>query len=94
MIDFKFSSGAWKVANRRQFDWEYEGTTCAGCREHLNSSTTEAWPHPIPRIPIKIGGKTGANCVIVCPKCAKKMGQDGTKTIPMSDLPFFYGSKI
>lgn len=43
----------------------------------------------IPRIPIEKGGKTAENCVIVCPKCYSSIGQDGTKTIPYSNLPHY-----
>ena len=77
-------------ASSRQYDGEGMGIPCARCGAYgtfilIEHSNWEA----IPIVPIEEGGKTGDNCAIVCPKCFKEIGQDGTKEIPLTALPYF-----
>ena len=85
-----FQDLAIDAAFRRQFDGLTLGGTCAKCGEYIDRHTSkgQGW-YAIPCIPIKIGGTKSNNCVIVCPKCFHEIGQDGTKTIPLSALPFY-----
>jgi len=86
----RFSSAAISKASFRQYDNQDMGTPCAKCGKHLDmlAIQKQSW-FAIPRIPVEKGGKTAENCVIVCPKCYSSIGQDGTKTIPFSDLPHY-----
>jgi len=34
-------------------------------------------------------GRKADNCIIVCSECYREIGQDGTKTIPFSELPCY-----
>ena len=93
-MGFGFSRGAISKAKVRQDDGQGMGIPCARCGAYGLSIFTEGidW-FAIPRIPIGQGGKVGDNCVIVCPKCFKEIGQDGTKEIPFSELPYFVGKR-
>ena len=66
------------------------GFPCARCREYTDPFATEGkdW-FAIPRIHIEKGGKEADNCVIVCARCYIEIGQDGIKTIPYNELPYF-----
>ena len=88
----KFHDNAVMKASMRQYDGQGMGIPCARCKTWLDTipKEGESW-YAIPRIPIKKGGKKADNCVIVCPKCYFEIGQDGTKTIPYSELPYFKG---
>jgi len=91
-VRFGFSGGAIRKAMLRQDDGQGMGYPCAKCGTYghfllLEDSEWEA----MPRIPIEEEGETGDNCVIVCKKCAAEIGQDGTKEIPLSALPYFGG---
>ena len=79
-------------AQDRQYDGGGRGFQCAVCGGYQHGAEDVGW-FAIPRIPIQQGRKISDNCVIVCAKCAKTLGQDGTKTIPFSELPFYRVSK-
>jgi hypothetical protein len=91
-MSFGFPSGSIVKAMRRQDDGRGLGTPCARCQAYLANFLTEGkgW-FAIPVIPIEEGGKTKDNCAIVCPRCFKEIGQDGSKVIPLSALPYFMG---
>jgi hypothetical protein len=91
-MSFGFHIHAVDKARRRQRGKPGWGYRCARCGEYLKplSSEGKGW-FAIPRIPIEEGGRKADNCVIVCPNCRNKMGQDGTKVISDYELPFFYG---
>jgi len=82
-----FSPGAYWAARNRQTHHEL-GLVCARCCKPLISIPVKRW-YVIPRIPIEQGGKKATNCVLVCEECYREIGQDGTKTIPLSELPCF-----
>ena len=72
----------------RQYDGKGLGFLCAKCGEYISGIQGEDW-FAIPCLPVGEGGTQSNNCVIVCPKCKEEIGQDGTKIIPKSELPFF-----
>ncbi len=88
----RFHDDAISKAFARQYDREGVGIPCARCQKGLDTIGNEGqgW-FAIPRIPVEQGGKGAFNCVIVCPKCYDKLGQDGTKVIPYSELRYFEG---
>ena len=90
-MDFRFSRKAIIKAQERQDDMQDMGITCARCGEHCKSPREGIDWFAIPFVPIEQGGKSGENCVIVCPKCYEEIGQDGTKEIPSTALPHFKG---
>lgn len=60
---------------------------CARCGAALAPA---AGKYAVPRIPKEIGGRaTIDNCVILCRQCRTEIGEDTTKAIPYSSLPFF-----
>ena len=93
----RFNRLAIRNARDRQYDGQATGERCARCGEYLNPPDKDRLDLvregrdfvAIPRIPIEKGGKKADNIVIVCPKCADKIEQDGTKEIPYSELPYF-----
>lgn len=88
----KFHANAINKAQWRQYDGRGMGFPCARCGEYTDPFAKEGkdW-FAIPRVPVEKGGKKADNCVIVCPKCYIIIGQDGTKIIPLSELPYFKG---
>jgi hypothetical protein len=87
----KFPVAAIDVARDRQDRNDGLGVSCARCCRRIKSIIPIAsieW-YAIPRIPVEQGGRKADNCVIVCPDCYREIGQDGTKTIPLSELPCY-----
>jgi len=92
---FDFPRASIDKAMARQYDGQGLGDVCAKCGGYINP--LEDIPiaiqgrdyEAIPIVPIEEGGKSADNCAVVCPKCFKKVGQDGTKEIPFSELPYF-----
>ena len=84
----RFSPAAISKASFRQYDGKKLGIPCARCGRYLNMLATQgqAW-FAIPRIPVEQGGKSAENCLVVCPECNALLDQDGTKTIPYSEVP-------
>ena len=88
---FPFTDNTVADAQLRQFNGRTRlGFQCARCGEYQHTRPHVDWI-AIPLIPFKEGGKKVDNCVIVCLECAKALGQDGAKTIPYSDLPYYDG---
>jgi len=87
----KFPADTTSKAFLRQSPPDGLGTRCARCcRRFLEIIPREnIMMHPIPVVPVEQGGKGADNCVIVCPDCYREIGQDGTKTIPLSELRCF-----
>jgi len=86
--DYAFGNKTIVNVQARQYDRHIYGFTCAKCGIHSAESIPVDWFY-IPRIPIKQGGTRANNCVLVCSVCHAELEQDGTKTIPYSEFPFW-----
>jgi len=76
------------VAEQRQDRHDGYGPVCARCGRYTFFEGTNATP----RIPIgqgQEGTRKAENCVILCTDCLYAIGQDRTKPIPYSELPFY-----
>lgn len=73
-------------ASYRQSKWDGWGTWCAKCGQAMAGKKVEVTQ----RTPTEKGGKWDAeNCVILCPDCFKKIGNNKEK-LADADIPYYH----
>jgi len=74
-------------AQQRQSRRDGTGYMCARCGTSLSPLMKT---FTVARVPAELGGKgTINNCAVLCRECHSAMGQQTTRVIPCSSLPFF-----